>query len=128
MTFVFCVDERMGMSFSGKRQSRDRRLTRDITGERIYIFPYSKALFEGVENVVVIDGTLPREDGGVVFFENVKPDTLDLAERVVIYNWNRHYPADLFFDFDLSEFELEEENTFEGSSHPEIIRRTYKRK
>ncbi|MBQ7897049.1 MAG: hypothetical protein IJ323_01360 [Clostridia bacterium] len=131
MTYVFCLDERMGMAFMGKRQSRDRKLIEDFVsyalGKSIFIFPYSESLFENIENVTVVS-SVPAEGDGFLFLENIKPESLDGADGIIIYNWMRHYPSDLVFDLDLSEFELESEMTFEGFSHPEITRKAYKRK
>jgi len=46
---------------------------------------------------------------------------------VVCYRWNRHYPADQYFDIDLSAmgFALSESEDFPGKSHEKITREVY---
>ena len=47
--------------------------------------------------------------------------------EIVLYRWNRDYPADLFFEVDLSKWELEERKEFSGYSHEKITREIYSR-
>lgn len=46
--------------------------------------------------------------------------------EIVLYRWNRDYPADLFFEVDLSKWKLEERKEFSGYSHEKITREIYR--
>ena len=66
---------------------------------------------------------------GLHFFVEERPvgEWVSLASCVVCYRWNRHYPADQYFDIDLSAmgFALWEREDFPGSSHETITREVY---
>lgn len=47
--------------------------------------------------------------------------------EIVLYKWNRDYPADLFFKVDLSKWRPEERKEFSGYSHEKITREIYNR-
>ena len=42
--------------------------------------------------------------------------------EIVLYKWNRDYPADVFFEVDLSKWRLEERKDFSGYSHEKITK------
>ena len=48
-------------------------------------------------------------------------------EELILFSWNRDYPADLFFKVDLSKWRLEERKEFSGYSHEKITREIYNR-
>ena len=53
----------------------------------------------------------------------------DKAEKIIIFRWNRDYPADFYFDIDLQQnWQLESSADFVGSSHDKITEETYTRK
>ena len=54
------------------------------------------------------------------------PDTANI-ESVVLYKWNRVYPADQYFTMDLSGWKLVETAEFAGSSHEKITEERYER-
>ncbi|WP_342999486.1 ribonuclease Z [Coprococcus comes] len=47
--------------------------------------------------------------------------------EIVLYKWNRDYPADVFFEVDLSKWRLEERKDFSGYSHEKITKEFYNR-
>ena len=47
--------------------------------------------------------------------------------EIVLYKWNRDYPADVFFEVDLSKWRLEERKDFSGYSHEKITKEIYNR-
>ena len=53
MKLIVCLDERKGMMFNNRRQSRDRVLIDNmiemIGDDKLYIAPYSESLFENKE-------------------------------------------------------------------------------
>lgn len=138
MKLIVCLDERGGMEFNKRRQSRDSRLIEDMLSlvlashSSLYISEYSRPLFpEDADVVVVSDLSSPLNEPSedYCFMEKKLPslDSFQLSE-VVIYNWNRHYPSDVRFDLDMSGFALCETKEFEGSSHEKITREVYKKK
>ena len=134
MKLIVCLDDRMGMMFNHRRQSRDRLLIDDLeklVGDRkVYMMPYSEGLFLK-NNVRYILTDTPftdadRED--YCFIETVDPTSyMRSVTEIVIYHWNRHYPADLYFTFDMKGFTLTQTAEFAGSSHEKITREVWKR-
>jgi hypothetical protein len=54
------------------------------------------------------------------------PDTTQV-DSVILYKWNRVYPADQYFAMDLSGWKLVETVEFPGSSHEKITEERYER-
>ena len=134
MTVYVCLDDRNGMLFNNRRQSRDAAVLQDMAGsipEVLTIDPFSEKLVQSAE----IPYALAPEDGSLspdahFFLENRDPAPLAaLASRVVIYRWNRHYPADVQWNINLSEidFSLTESCEFPGKSHETITKEVYTR-
>ena len=136
MKLIVCLDERGGMEFNKRRQSRDSRLIEDMLSltadTTLYISEYSRLLFGDKANVNVIDdiSRLKKEASNGYFFMEKKLSELQSysINEVVIYYWNRHYPSDVYFDLDMSLFELVDTKEFVGSSHEKITREVYKKK
>ena len=135
LIIAVCIDGRGGVLFNRRRQSQDRVQREDLLrfcgGRRLWIAPYSAPLFDGREGVQVDEDFLSKaEDGEVCFVEDrlIAPFA-ERIEAVVLYDWNRAYPADVHLDFDpaAAGFTLAEETEFPGSSHERIIRKIYKR-
>ena len=140
MTLIVMVDDGFGLAFGAKRQSRDRELVRDAvglaSGRKILAREYSRLIFDeaGIKSDAVVfcdEPTKAAKKDDLVFLElMVKKSELDLAEQIVIYAWNRRYPATAKLDMGYIEanFKLKDEYEFVGNSHEKITRRTYKRK
>ena len=135
MTLYFCLDDRNGLGFNHRRQSRDAAVLEDIhsrmTGE-LLIDPLSQRLLQETEIPYCIAlAELTESLPGVHYFvEQREPgDWVALADRVVLYRWNRHYPADRWFDIDLSAmgFSMTDTADFSGKSHEKITREVYER-
>ena len=136
MKLIVCIDERRGMMFAGRRQSRDRRVTEDIVrdlGENaLYISPYSERLlcdFKIDLRVAADPIAAAREasDATVFLEDRAAPARTDEIDTVIIYCWGRVYPADLTFDMDLSAFRRRASITFTGNSHEKITKEIYTR-
>lgn len=131
MTLIFCVDNNYGLMFNKRRQSRDSAVLEDIknsfAGKKIYISQYSEKLFseEGVDYTVCDNFEI--QDGICFVEDKYNPDLLTKADQIILYNWNRLYPADVHLDFQiiLDNFKLAENLIFKGSSHTEIERERY---
>ena len=128
MKLIVCLDERKGMMFNNRRQSRDRVLIDNmiemIGDDKLYIAPYSESLFENKEiKLKVKKNPLKAADENWCFIENLPvAEYKDEIETVVIYHWNRHYPGDFFFDLELDSYSLESSEELVGSSHEKITK------
>ena len=127
MNIIVCVDDNNGMLFNNRRQSRDRRLirrVRNITeGHRLWMNAYSARLFG--DGVCVAEDFLDRaEPDDFCFIENVSVPREGI-EQVILYRWNREYPADVYFDLDLGGIEPNSIYEFKGSSHECITEEIY---
>ena len=130
MTVAVCVDDRMGMIFNNRRQSRDKFLIDDLMSiaESVHINSFSEELFGDYTDRIKIDENFLEnaEDNDVCFVENIDLEPYaDKISKVILYLWNRHYPSSLKFKVDLSDYNFIEEKEFEGNSHEKITREVY---
>lgn len=133
MTVYFCLDERNGLSFNKRRQSRDAAVLGDISSRlsgELLIDPMSVSMVQEAEIPYCI--ALPELTEKIpdvhYFVESRQPgDWVSLADQVVLYRWNRHYPADRWFTLDLLSmgFTLQQTMEFPGTSHEIITREVY---
>ena len=126
MHLIFCVDERDGLSFCGRRLSQDRELISHMlkltSGSRLWVHPYSAKLFP--ENTVLADKDYfgKAGEGDYCLVEKGPfPRVWKSVESVILYHWNRTYPATERFPRNLLE-NMRKENTedFSGNSHEKI--------
>lgn len=134
MTLVICLDDDHGMMFNHRRQSRDRVLIAELletVGEgRLLVSPYSKSLFpEGAANITVAeDPCAAAGEHDFVFVEDTDPAAAwERVTTLIIYRWNRAYPADTYFTCDLTGFRMTDVAAFEGSSHELINKEIWKK-
>ena len=135
MKIIICLDERQGIRFNHRRQSKDRRVIEDIGTDldgTLYIEPYSKALFleSGIAYVCKEKPWETLGEQGVCFVESAEfLHCLSSVSQITVYWWNRHYPSDLRLDLDFnsSGFCLSEHVDFAGFSHEKITKEVYKR-
>ena len=132
MRVIVCLDDRNGMLFNHRRQSRDREVLKEILkdaeGKRLWIRPFSQKLFQGTENrVQVSDFPLDAASPGeTCFVEDLSlAGWEDSIESLTVYRWNRHYPGDFFLDLDLSGWPLVSQREFPGNSHEKITKEVY---
>lgn len=123
MTIYLCLDDRRGLRFNGRRQSRDAAVLSDMAARlegALTIAPHSERLIRGAQ--------IPYQllEAGMtcdLFLEDVPTEEqLSCADRLVIYRWNRHYPADITWETDPDSlgFRLETAGEFPGKSHERI--------
>ncbi|MBO5939155.1 MAG: ribonuclease Z [Clostridia bacterium] len=136
MKLIVCLDERRGMTFNRRRQSRDRLLIENLLGmvgeDRLWIAPYSAPLFDGKEKEISVSEDFLREagEGEWCFVENqLCAPFLSKVEEITVYWWNRHYPSDVCFDIDLPKegFSSQMREEFVGSSHEMITKEVFRR-
>ena len=132
MILIAVVDDHMGMCFNQRRLSRDRVLSDkilDLTdGKILWMNPYSEKLFGPVHSQINIDDNFLREaaQGEYCFVETEDPATAkDWIEQIILFKWNRRYPADIFFSIDLNKWELKHTEDFAGNSHAKITMEVY---
>lgn len=129
MILITCVEKNNGMLFNNRRVSRDRKVIEDIRefvgDSEILITNFSKELFMSDENARTVN-VIEKRNEQFYFLEDVQLSTIeDKIEKIILYNWNVDYPADMYFDIDLKEWKLESEYEFEGFSHEKITRKIY---
>ena len=122
MVLFVCLDDDNGIMFNNRRQSKDyivRKRILELVGEKkLWMSEYSLGQFE--ENVVLCQN---KEEAECVFAEN--PDDIVGLEfdKVIVYRWNRKYPADKTLTIEgktlISTYE------FVGNSHEKITEEIY---
>ena len=121
----------MGMSFFGKRQSKDKLLIKRLLShteyERILTSEYSAPLFaeENDPRVLIVskDGYASSTTNDICFFELEHiTEYADRLDQIIIYKWNRKYPSDKKFPFLPKDkgFKLRSSVDFAGNSHDKI--------
>ena len=124
------------MLFNGRRQSRDRAVCQDIlriAGDApVWMRQYSRKLFEAAEQQIrIYEGTIEDVADDACFFvetDAVEP-LLPLADTLILYRWNRVYPADVRLPAQILDLEWKRTDTYEfpGHSHDVLTREVYVR-
>ena len=132
MILIVCIDNKNGMLFNRRRQSQDRilraRILQLTTQSRLWMNAYSAKQFDiSAPQICVAEDFLSQAaPGEYCFLENPVPSNLlEQTEQVILYRWNRDYPADVYFTLDLSGFQLRQTTDFAGSSHKKITEEIY---
>lgn len=137
MHVILCLDDRNGMLFNHRRQSQDRVLrTRmlDMCGAHgLWLNEYSAGQFSQAQRAYL------RVDAQFLAFagagEYCFVEDQDIApywtqvETLILFCWNRSYPADRYFDRSQLDYGwvLRETEEFSGFSHPKITKEVYRR-
>lgn len=136
MTVFVCIDNNNGMLFNSRRQSRDKCVIEDIAefaeNKNIFVHPYSQPLFaDAATSVQVAEDFLSKANADDFCFVEHAPlaPYAQKIDTVVLYHWNRIYPADTYLDFlpSQSGFTLQETKDFPGNSHDKITREVYRK-
>ena len=124
MIVIVCVDQRNGLAFNGRRQSRDRMVAADIlkesAGRRLWMTPSSRRLFLPEAEISQAPDCLDRAGPGELCF----------AEGQLLRPWmDRVYPADLHLDVvpSLPVWHLVSAGELPGFSHKKIEKEVYLR-
>ena len=129
MILAVCVDNRMGISFMGKRLSKDRLLREklvELSGGKLRMSVYSGKQF-GPGVYMAADYLSGAADGDWVFAENTEYlDHTGELEQIVLFKWNRDYPADVFFSFP-GDWQMVSCEDFPGNSHETITMEVYRK-
>ncbi len=132
MILVACVDDNLGMLFNERRQSMDsvlrERLLERCQGNKLWMNAYSRKQFDAAAGGITVNENFMAKAGAgdYCFAENVsvKPYEKQI-NKIILYKWNRVYPADLYFDIDLKNWRLSKSSDFAGSSHDKITEEIY---
>lgn len=132
LNIIVCVDKDNGMLFNNRRLSKDKILCEKIleitSSSKLLMNEYTKSLFENSENIIVDNNFLQNANSGdFCFIENIDINEYAQIEQVYIFNWNRKYPADRFFNLNLSNFKKIKTENFAGNSHEKITLEIYTR-
>ncbi|MDF2804283.1 MAG: hypothetical protein K0S61_4188 [Anaerocolumna sp.] len=134
MIVILCLDDNNGMMFNHRRQSRDQAVVLDIAlmskGSRLSMKEYSFKMFADLEleNVFISSEVMQQaEESDYCFVEDMGVLAyLEKIEQLIIYKWNRKYPADFYLDITLEKgWELSEIKEFVGTSHEKITKEIY---
>ena len=137
MKLFVCLDEVGGMTFNKRRQSSDRIIRDDmlkiVQNARFLVNSYTAKQFteEQINQIEVEEDCLEHADKDTfVFIENIGVSNyISKIEQIIVYRWQRKYPADFFFDVDLAslDWELTEKDELVGYSHECILKEVYKK-
>lgn len=140
MHIIVCVDDNNGIMFNNRRVSFDKKVTQRIIEitqhKRLWVSHYTLKLFEKASlkntNLIVSNSFFSKSKANkndYVFVEDILPESLEDCEEVIIFRWNRKYPSDVKFDFDLSDsFELVSSKKIKGFSHIEVTEEHFAKK
>lgn len=137
MHVIVCVDSKDGMLFHHRRQSMDRVLRERMLAlcgtHMLWMNTYSAGQFSEKERARLrVDNQFLAlaGEGDYCFVEDqaIEP-FLDRIEDLILFCWNRVYPADQYFDRSLLEggWTLRETEQFAGSSHAKITKEVYRK-
>ena len=122
MILLACVDEALGMSFLGRRVSRDSAVTARIlslaAGKTLLATPYSARLLGEAARYEASPASVAAA-GDLVFLENEAVPT-EGVEKIFLFRWHRAYPSDLAFPLAAFSLRLVSKEELVGTSH-EII-------
>jgi hypothetical protein len=133
MNVIICLDDNKGMLFNNRRQSRDKALLtdifRDLKGEKLFVTPFSEKLMADYsDSISVCEDASVIGEGQWFFCENIDLTPFcNNIEKIIVYKWNRVYPADFYCEIDLGAFNIVSEGEFPGSSHEKITKIVYSR-
>ena len=134
MILIVCLDDKGGMMFNNRRQSSDKVVISKIAeitqGSKLWLNNYSQSLFDQAHLPLAVDDDFLQKAGGgeFCFAENadIAQYTLKI-EKIYLFRWNRHYPADIYFPVDLIDYKLIARSDFLGNSHEKITLEVYEK-
>lgn len=135
MRIILCIDDNNGISFHHRRQSQDRALVSRLLslagGHRLWMNSRSKRQFPDPcpANLLVDEAYLEKAgptDYCFVEDQDIAPYAHQM-DRLILFKWNRSYPADVYLTLDLSSWRLVETEDFPGYSHERITEEVFVR-
>lgn len=133
LNIIVCVDDEYGMLFNSRRQSRDfvviEKIIEILKGKVLWMSEYSFPLFEdcGYEFINIDEHFISKAaQKEYCFVENISIAPYEnRIDSIILFRWNRRYPADLYFDVNLDSWHLIETTQLSGKSHETITMEVY---
>lgn len=134
MNIIVCLDDKNGMLFNKRRQSTDRQLRSQLlrlVGERtLWMNAYSASQFLDLPATVKVEDEYlchAAEQDYCFVEDNYWEQYAADVNNIVVYRWNRVYPADTHFPAaELARRKLVSSTDFAGSSHDKITQEVYR--
>ena len=130
MILAFCIDDQGGWPLITGGRAGTGGWWPICWRQPVFCLPYSAGLFDpGAVTVTDNPGAVPAD--GILFLENADPAAyLPQAEELLLYRWNRLYPADLTLNGTPVQwgYRLQDATDFAGISHEKITRERYVKK
>ena len=140
MILIAAIDNNRGVMFNQRRVSRDAIMLcfvlKMTANAKLWVTPYTAKLFDSIsgDKPQVNISPTPLEDAGegeYCYIEDqvdLIPKYMKWVEKIIIYNWNRDYPADSYFPvLAETEWTVASSGDFVGSSHELITEIVYDR-
>lgn len=133
MKLIVCLDDHNAMAFNNRRQSMDRNLRAQMLERcktaRLWMNAYSARQFEELPEFAIVNENFlqlaEKESFCFVEITDVTPFAHKI-DSVIVYRWNRVYPADLYFPEELLKNRRNvSSREFVGSSHDRITEEIY---
>ena len=134
MNIIICLDDKNGVLFASRRQSRDRVLCERVIelskGSNLFMNKYSANLFSEFDCNICVDNDFLSKatENDYCFVENTDiTPFIDKIKCVIIYRWNRIYPSDVRLDTQefLKNKVPQSVVNFTGASHDKITEEIY---
>ena len=132
------VDDKLGMMFNNRRQSKDSVLRKHIieesSGGKLWMNTYTKNQFEMplADSIIVDDKFLDKaQENDYCFVENVPVSEYEgKIKKIILFRWNKTYPADKYMDIvlDAEQWKQTSVSEFQGSSHEKITKEIWEKK
>lgn len=133
MRVIVFLDDKNGMLFNKRRQSRDQAVLEEIQmlcqGKVLWMNEYSFSVYGKMEGVEIRCRQDFLQKAGTGEYALVETDDLEEIskniEEILIFRWNRLYPSDKKLELDLSSWQYTVEKEFSGNSHKKITLEKY---
>ena len=129
ISFIVCIEDRYGISFNKRLIGRDKfvdeyleeKLTKSkVFADQNYINYVKNCRIKNIKDQRISDLVNSKEEITIFCSSKESLEYLENADEIVIFYWNRRYPADLYLDYDIvaNDYCLSERvEDIEGSTH-----------
>ena len=129
MKIAVCVAENGGITFNGRRVSRDKKILEDMISlfGRVEVGESAFGMFERAGLAEGASVCAEENPDGALFIEKDPAEYYGRAGTAVIYRFNVNYPADVYMTSSPADngFTLVSVTEFAGETHEKITREVY---
>lgn len=129
MKIAVCVAENGGITFNGRRVSRDKKILEDMISlfGRVEVGESAFGMFERAGLSERASICTEKNPDGALFIEKDPAEYYGSAAAAVIYRFNVNYPADVYMTSSPADngFTLVSVTEFAGETHEKITREVY---